>query len=653
VRFGVDLSAANFDTPGPGAGELYDPRLHDLVFLWTTGDSGTWDKPQNVLPQWRDKSTKRGPWVAHCYTTPGTYTVELTVLEPSSGKIATASTTVVVEDPDTVYAGTKTVCINPPGDTDFTGAPTGSFNQTLSGSNVIVNDEWWWNQLQDGTERRYLFKAGAVYADEIGFDYDVETRASPGPHPMYATYGGGTVDLRPPSNGINKGRMFSVNAGYDGDLNPRINDFRIQNIHASGTFDSRIEVPQDPTAGVKAGALIRTNKYLDIVIEGCECTGLRSAAFSFYFDGSVPEGVSPDNTTIPAHAHVDNCSVDGYGGQYSGLYTGDNDRVPDSSLAVTGCRFIQHSDALSGGSQHRAWMRENGHHRLYMTCCDGYGTETQNSGWKLLTTPTAEVGHLINVHGIASEGNFMPLHLGQNIAARGIERTIPVNAILDGLILVGDYSSNYFGESFLTGVTIRNVLGIVPNSPRFHNNSFQTANFSMNDEESANPLVTYSSRKFVAGFKLTLASKSAMPSAQTMDARCAFYNCTLLMKRPIADNGGNTPPVMDADPAFTNVVMANNLLDGPWVETSGDPSPFAPLETDELWASRVTGWRGYVTQTVHPEFATPPGSITSGRPGSTSAALGAASGPLSAHLDITGAVRPAFPSIGAWDTSDA
>ena len=41
VRFDVDLVGAGFDTPAPTVGQIYDARLHDLIFLWDFGDSGT------------------------------------------------------------------------------------------------------------------------------------------------------------------------------------------------------------------------------------------------------------------------------------------------------------------------------------------------------------------------------------------------------------------------------------------------------------------------------------------------------------------------------------------------------------------------------------------------------------------------------------
>ena len=652
VRFGVDLSAATFNTPKPAYGEVYDARLHDLIFIWDTGDIGLWQAADHILPEWKDKASAKGPWIAHCYTTPGEYTVSLMVIEQPSGKVAMAQTTITVADPNNIYTGNQTVCINPAGDTNFSGAPIGSAHETLSGTHTIVNDELWWAQYQNGDPRRYLFKAGGVYTQEIGFDYTGSTRSSPGPHPMFATYGNGKVDLIPPTNAVNQGRIFTITGAYDGVLNARVNDFRIQNIRIDGTFDSTTEVSNDVSATSKASALVRTNKYLDIVVQGCECRNIKNSAYAFYFDGSVPAGHAWENTTHPAHAHVDECSVDTYGGQYSGLFTGKNDRLPDSSLAVTGCRFIQASDAISGGTQHRSWLRENGHHKLYMTCCDGYGKETENSGWKLLTTLTREIGHIANIHGIASEGNFVPLHLGQNILHQGIKRTIATNTIIDGAVLIGDYSTNYLCQSFVSGVTLRNVLGIIPDSPRFHNTSFALSNFSMNDEESASPQVTYTSRKLVSGIHFYLAANNDMPSIQSLNARCAIYNCTFLMKRKSDENGGLSSPFIDADPAFTNVIAENNLLDGFWSDNGNNPHPFSPLATDILWPTRVTDWKGYQTLTKFTEFASPPDTITSGRPTLESLALGAAENGLTAYFDIEGKIRPTYPSIGAWEAEE-
>ena len=109
---------------------------------------------------------------------------------------------------------------------------------------------------------------------------------------------------------------------------------------------------------------------------------------------------------------------------------------------------------------------------------------------------------------------------------------------------------------------------------------------------------------------------------------------------------------MSALPEFTNVVQANNILDGEWADLNQGDTPFAPLEQDILWAPRNDGFRGYQNRRLWPEFASPADSITSGKPTITSPALGTASEDLVACLDITGEMRPSFPSIGAWERPD-
>ena len=70
VRFSVDLSGADFDTPAPVGAEVYDARMHDLIYLWDFGDSGQWSAPVNVLAEWKNRTTAKGPFVSHVYRTP-------------------------------------------------------------------------------------------------------------------------------------------------------------------------------------------------------------------------------------------------------------------------------------------------------------------------------------------------------------------------------------------------------------------------------------------------------------------------------------------------------------------------------------------------------------------------------------------------------
>ncbi len=111
VHFSPDLAA-------PGADPL---AFHVLDYTWDFGDpsSGLWGTTS--LP----KNSAKGPVAAHVFDNPGTYRVRLTVRD-SSGASGVRDFTVTVQDPDRVYAGMRTTCVNPIGDSDFDGAPPGA-----------------------------------------------------------------------------------------------------------------------------------------------------------------------------------------------------------------------------------------------------------------------------------------------------------------------------------------------------------------------------------------------------------------------------------------------------------------------------------------------------------------------------------------------
>ncbi|MCA9368635.1 hypothetical protein KC887_10550, partial [Candidatus Kaiserbacteria bacterium] len=161
VRFSVDLSLSNFDTAGPTGDATYDARLHDLIYLWDFDDPGTWTAPVQNLAAHKNRNAGKGPIEANMYRTPGTYNPSVLVIEPSSGKTATASVSVVVTDPDEVFAGNKTICINPVGDNDFSGAPVGALTyevaQFQDGEGTV-----WRNHAEEGVIKRFLFKGGAT-----------------------------------------------------------------------------------------------------------------------------------------------------------------------------------------------------------------------------------------------------------------------------------------------------------------------------------------------------------------------------------------------------------------------------------------------------------------------------------------------------------
>ncbi|MBI5779158.1 MAG: putative Ig domain-containing protein [Planctomycetes bacterium] len=110
---GVAPLAVFFDASSTTAVATTRP-FHDLEYRWDFGDplgspvSGTtWATGSNPGVNSRNEAT--GPVVAHVFERPGTYTINLTAFDGTN--TAVANTTITVQDPDVIFAGTNTICI--------------------------------------------------------------------------------------------------------------------------------------------------------------------------------------------------------------------------------------------------------------------------------------------------------------------------------------------------------------------------------------------------------------------------------------------------------------------------------------------------------------------------------------------------------------
>ncbi len=111
-----------------------DPAIwfHEYEFEWDFGDSSgeTW------ATTGLSKNEATGPVAGHVYESPGFFTVNLTVRQGGT-TIDTASVNVTVDDPDTTYSGSKTVCVSP--HSDFSGAPPGALKVVTSDLSSIAH----------------------------------------------------------------------------------------------------------------------------------------------------------------------------------------------------------------------------------------------------------------------------------------------------------------------------------------------------------------------------------------------------------------------------------------------------------------------------------------------------------------------------------
>jgi hypothetical protein len=143
---GVAPLAVHFDATGTTASGL--DAFRQLSYDWDFGDSnaGTWQV--SGLP----KNDALGPVAAHVYETPGTFTAQVSVRDPSGG-VSSKSVTISVADPNTVYAGTNTTCVSASG--NFTGCPSGARQMTSGSFDTAFG--------YAGTGQRVLLRRGETF----------------------------------------------------------------------------------------------------------------------------------------------------------------------------------------------------------------------------------------------------------------------------------------------------------------------------------------------------------------------------------------------------------------------------------------------------------------------------------------------------------
>ena len=331
---GVAPLAITFDAIGTTAPVLTALPFSEIHYEWRFGDDrGTfWSYGTNAGGN--NKNIAFGPVGKHIFETPGTFTVELIASHiNSAGQLSQTTVTlpnIVVTNPDTVFAGTATICISqnstPIAGQD--GAPAGCAVQMVPNWNTI--------QTLAQTYKRILLKRG----DTWDVNGEASFGASQAGQGIIGAYGTGAKPIA--SVNINEGALRFAAGGNDWrvmDLTVTSNDLAVQ------TFGRGIAV-----MGGNNVLLLRTdiNRTGRILLEGGGGSGMYVA--DSVIGPASSQGTDSINIYASTQDRIGLLGVRSTGSRDHGIRLQGTANSVISNIQVDGGRLSSHVCTIRGKS---------------------------------------------------------------------------------------------------------------------------------------------------------------------------------------------------------------------------------------------------------------------------------------------------------------
>lgn len=463
------INVAGFAVTGPGPGEVYDPSFHEITYIWDFGDAGGFSEDLNIPDAWNDRNTAYGKRAAHVFRDPGTYQVSLWAID-RNGVSGQASVSITIENPETAYSGSRTICFDASG--DFTGAPAGAQQFTdMTGLTTAIG-----NLTQAG---RILFRRGSD--QEVGIAIDGEYFNQ---NLLFGTFGSGARPiLRPPFAG----------AFFTTGQNARFKHIVFESLDIRGRWDPTREVGSTQDKAFEV--LLRNVSEMTTLVHDCRLSGLSSIDISTL--KPLPY------TSVVSDSLIEDWCL--YGFYANRQIDGVND---NSRIAFIGAAIQQNAHACKGadtGGFHGI-QNQNGPIRyetarkFLMRSCYLFS----NNSWALGAQPPIRM-MTDNDGGCSAIFDRVTFEGGSEIlGADGTPRN-PGNFLFDRILLVGTADTNSFGKLGAGGTTLRNALMWQPNIPHLG---------------------------FGGGPVELLDSTAAGSSAENLDTPVALHNITILDELP-------------------------------------------------------------------------------------------------------------------------
>lgn len=514
---------------GPAPGETYDPSFHEITYIWTVRGKPltAFTAPENMVDGWNDPNLAYGKKVAFLFNDPGSYTVDLWAVDPT-GATAIAEASVTVADPDVLYSGSNTVCVSLNG--GWAGEKPGCQRVTsLAGLESTLNSA--------SAPMRVLFKRGQTVPD-------VELLIGNSNVRYFGAWGSGAKPILRPTHGQHILR-FSNSVPME--------EFTVTDIAFLGGWDPASETglnDRSPFSFLPSPA-------------DCHYT-IANCAFSGF--AGIWLGTGTDHPSNMAFANNTVTNWQDYG---LFIHNTFDDTV---RLAIIGCKIAQNVNGLNGGPKN-GFYNNHGPVRcadaanLYIAMTDLFS----RNGWSPLAPDTADqpclrynhlgtIGRSCIMDRCVCEGGFHPLAFaGQN--NNTVEN--PGNTVIDKALLIGTAkTSKAFIVSEFGGMTVRNVLGIMPNAQAYHGIAWRGG-------------VVYEVNN---------------PNAANIGTPMAVYGSTFYSLRNTANDNGHDWVTDWGASVFDDVTVENNVLHAPGLQTpvTGD----APVNTSAQIAGVQTRYRG-------------------------------------------------------------
>lgn len=450
------------DVPG------YDARQMDLVHIWSFGDPDSFVAPEKVLPEWREANTARGPFVAHCYRAPGNRRWNLTVIEPLSGKIATATGIVQVKDPSTAFLAHERTYVSQAG--NFSACPA-TIPQSQRFTTINGAREYLRNSAAKGLVMLARGETFSVGTAGPGTDHLSVDRTHARPLHFVAGPGTGSKPL------LKVFQKYDPNTRIGTFLQGYIGEVVFSEIDHEGLWDVETETGQK----VGCYSLRAQGSFL-----WDRCKFSKIEAFGCSLNDSDPDtgaSVSGQTSAQRLAAERENARrtrvmlVDCEGGttsSYSIFATGLG------KIALLGTRFAHAALARSGGNYRTPAPPANssGPFReespypcdMVVDCCDMFtrqGWYDNGLPWRTIQpcfrfNTNGYPGHFVNIQRSSFEGGHTMVSTTRE---HGGEKGVVSPLLMEQSVLVASHSTLEMIAVPGMGFTVRACLFVNPNVP--------------------------------------------------------------------------------------------------------------------------------------------------------------------------------------------